>query len=310
MSNKTGDEAVDRSTAKVRDQGRPHGLFRGCMDQIRTSHTIGQSLRSAALAAGLLTDAKCYAELLGQFYMVTAALESRMEELLHNSGSSDCNLDSQALVAKVKSLGYSFKVDYERDLHSLLGPKWNSTIQSWTTEPAKRYIRRLESATHVECAAAAFILHGPLVIGGGAMLKPRVEKAFGEDATHVFESVIGAKRGGRSGRRREFIELYDTLLDDAEEAAAESRVENSESRQNGDEVDPSRDVRFKAIVEACGEFMQLNNEIMLAVRQAPWWRKYVAASAMAAVSALIWRLLAINGGPGAAVTIGSSNITA
>lgn len=305
MASNTAGE--DRSTAKVRDQGRPHGLFRGCMDTIRTSHTIGQSLRSAALAAGLLTDAKCYAELLGQFYVVTAALESRMEELLDEDGPR--GHDRLTLLAKVKSLGYSFKLDYERDLHSLLGPKWNTTIQSWTTEPAKRYIQRLESATHAECVAAAFILHGPLVIGGGAMLKPRVEKAFGEDATHVFESVIGAKRGGRSGRRREFIELYDTLLDDADETATESRVENSESRYNGNAVDSSQDARFKAIVEACGEFMQLNNEMMLAVRQAPWWRKYVAASAMAAVSALIWRVAASNSGP-AVVTIGSSQIKA
>ena len=49
--------------------------------------------------------------------------------------------------------------------------------------PTKQYIKALESANDVECLAAAFILHGPLVIGGGAMLKSRVEKAFGVNAT-------------------------------------------------------------------------------------------------------------------------------
>ena len=58
------------------------GLFRACMDAIRKSHTLGQSLRNASIAAGLLTDKNCYAEMLGQFYVVTAALEQRIDELV------------------------------------------------------------------------------------------------------------------------------------------------------------------------------------------------------------------------------------
>ena len=68
-------------TERVRNQGKPNGLFRQCMDEIRTSHTLGQTLRNAALAAGLLSDEKCYAELLGQFYLATNVLELRLQEL-------------------------------------------------------------------------------------------------------------------------------------------------------------------------------------------------------------------------------------
>ena len=268
-------------TEKARNQGREDGLFRACMDQIRSSHTIGQSLRSAAIAAGLLTDAKCYAELLGQFYLTTAALERRMEELLsaENNDTSDDDGSNYSLLAKVKHLGYSFTHGYEQDLNALLGPNWKEIMQSWTTEPAKQYIQRLETASDIECVAAAFILHGPLIIGGGAALKPRVEKSFGEDATNVCKGVIGTAKGGRSARRLEFVMLYDTLLENEESNYNESTRNNN-----------SRDARFTTIVEACGEFMQLNNAMMISVRQAPWWRKYVAASVMAAVSALVWRM--------------------
>ena len=143
-------------------------------------------------------------------------------------------------------------------------------------------MKRLETASDIECVAAAFILHGPLIIGGGAALKPRVEKAFGEDATHVFEDVIGSSKGGRSGRRRDFIKLYDTLL------------ENGDEEPNSSTTCNSLDTRFTDIVEACGQFMQLNNSMMISVRQAPWWRKYLTASLIAATSALLWKLFAFD----------------
>ena len=288
-------------TEKVRNQGREDGLFRACMDQIRSSHTIGQSLRSAAIAAGLLTDAKCYAELLGQFYLTTAALERRMEELLssENNDTSDDNVSNlrYSLLAKVKHLGYSFTHGYEQDLNALLGPNWKEIMQSWTTEPAKQYIQRLETASDIECVAAVFILHGPLIIGGGAAIKPRVEKSFGKDATNVFKSVIGTAKGGRSARRLEFVMLYDTLLDNEESDYKESTRNNN-----------SRDARFTTIVESCGEFMQLNNAMMISVRQAPWWRKYVAAGVMAAFSALVWRMF-VYGESSTVATISSNSRT-
>jgi hypothetical protein len=289
-------DAVDQ-TEKIRNQGREHGLFRSCMDIIRSSHRIGQALRTAALTAGLLTDANCYAELLGQFYVVTSALEQRMQLLISSAEEVDEKNSSSSspaksktnplLVAKVKALGYSFSHAYARDLHALLGTNWLDIIQSWTSEPAMRYIQKLQCATDAECVAAAFILYGPLVIGGGAMLKPRVEKAFGVDATNVYTDVTGSARGGRSQRRREFINFYDTLLDDDDNEYTSSSVASS-AINNGDSRSGTT---FAQIVDACGEFMELNNQMMVAVKQTPWWKKYVTAS-MVVASALIWKFKA------------------
>lgn len=252
-------------TDKIRDQGMPNGLFRACMDAIRTSHTLGQSLRNASLAAGLLTDRYCYAEMLGQFYVVTAALEERMEDLINKQQEKK---DDPRLVTRVKKLGYSFQSGYESDLQALLGSNWKETITSWTTDAARRYVRRLQSANDEECAAAAFILHGPLIIGGGAALKPRVEKAFGENATNVFSSVVGPSKGGRAGRRREFIQCYDQLL-------------------AGVDKDNLSNDSFADIVAAVREFMDLNNEMMMGVQQSPWWHKYVKATLVVLVSYLV-----------------------
>lgn len=278
----TSDAVAVDQTETIRNQGREHGLFRACMDTIRSSHTLGQTLRTAALTAGLLTDVKCYAELLGQFYLVTDALEERMCELMRAAENDKTPLAATPkskllLVTKVKALGYSFSDAYARDFRVLLGPCWLDILKTyWTTEPAERYMKRLQYASDAECVAAAFILYGPLIIGGGAMLKPRVERAFGAQATHVFADVTGSARGGRAARRREFINLYDTLLD-------EDDYKSTSASPTG------HNATFTTIVQACGEFMELNNQMMMAVKQTPWWKKYVTASMAVVVAALIWR---------------------
>ena len=165
--------------------------------------------------------------MLGQFYLATATLEKRMDELIVSCGNDD-DKKSLLLVSKVKNLGYSFTTAYEKDLEALLGKEWRDTVNAWSTEPTKQYIKAL-----------------------------------------AFEDVTGTAKGGRSSRRREFIDLYDTVL----------------------ESDESYDATFAAVVEKCGEYMRLNNDMMLAVRQRPWWRKYVAASVVAIVSAVIWRVV-------------------
>ena len=163
------DMAEEKRTTRVRDQGRPDGLFRGCMDAIRTSHSIGQALRTAMIAAGLMTDQRCYSELLCQFYVCTAALEKRL------AGQPAEGMVTR--LAAATGLAGGFTSGYEADLAYLLGGgDWRSTAGHLTSEVATRYIQRIEGATEVELAAAVFILWGPLAIGGGAALKPRVKK--------------------------------------------------------------------------------------------------------------------------------------
>ena len=259
----------DDQTENIRNQGRVNGLFRACMDAIRTPHTIGQALRNATLAAGLLTDRNCYAELLGQFYVATAALEKRMDELLMD----DVNGKDEAkylLLKKVKGLGYAFRKGYELDLEFLLGSNWRNILHSWTCKAANDYARELEVAEESKLVAAAFILWGPLVIGGGAALKPRVEKAFGVGATHVFKDVTGPSGGGRSGRRCKFIEVYDELLD-------------------SEKSDDRRKELFDSIVMETGKFMAMNNDMMMAVRQRPWFTKYVWAGFAGILAILVWK---------------------
>ena len=90
-----------------------------------------------------------------------------------------------------------------------------------------------------------------MVIGGGAALKPRVKKSFGENATNVFTDVVGI---GRGDRRKQFIECMDNI---------------------GDQMGPDA---FARVVAASGAFMSLNNEMMMAVKKNPYWLKYVYAT--------------------------------
>ena len=266
-----------RHTEHVRDMGAPGGLFRCCMDEIQVQHTLGQRLRSIVLAAGLMTDALCYAELLAQFYVATAALEDAMDRLMlrHSKDENDDNDDGARLVRAVHALGYRLKPLYEADLVHLFGIPANDAtvlaacVHKITSVPAAAYAARLHDANARELVAAAFILLGPLVIGGGAALKPRVCKAFGEGATHVFSPVVGI---GRAQRRDEFIKCYDELLlllKDAEEARA-AAVE---------------------IVAVCGECMTLNNNMMMALQRRPWWSNLVWVGLAAAGAAVAYRLL-------------------
>lgn len=259
----------ERKTTRARDQGRPNGLFQGCMDAIKTGHRVGQTLRTAMLTAGLLTDRRCYAELLAQFYVCTVALEDRLAGL-KGTGSA------AKLAASIPGVG--FKAGYEADLRHLLGDRaigteleenWRTKVASLTTGTAARYISRIEIADDEELIAAVFILWGPLMIGGGAAIRPRVQKAFGEGATNVFDSVIGP---GRSELRRAFINAFDSVLD----------VGNASATG----FDSVYTARYTRILAATAEFMTLNNELMLSVKQSPWWSRYISAGCAFAVAVI------------------------
>ena len=77
------------------------------------------------------------------------------------------------------------------DLKALLGSNWQQLADEMKTPVAEEYVSRTKNANAYEIAAAAFILWGPLVIGGGAMMKPRIKKSFGEDSTRLFDDVTG-----------------------------------------------------------------------------------------------------------------------
>ena len=91
------------------------------------------------------------------------------------------------------------------------------------------------------------ILWGPLVIGGGAAVYPKVKNAFGIECTHVLRPITGP---GREQRRNDFITTLDEIA------------------ERGDE-------KFDKIVEYAGIFMRHNNNIMIAVKKNPFWMNYI-----------------------------------
>lgn len=188
-----------------------------------------------------------YAELLTQFYVTTECLDLILLESESEIASSVLNSE----LGKYKG----FCNDYATDLEHLLGPDHLRIINSYKSEAAIKYIKTLkENNAKVELRDASllagiFILWGPMIIGGGAMLYPRVKKAYGELACSTFTLFIGS---GREKRKREFIDFFDSVGE---------RMEEEE---------------FNKVVELCGEYMRMNNEMMVQVKRRPWWVKWGA----------------------------------
>ncbi|CAE8678537.1 unnamed protein product [Polarella glacialis] len=240
--------AVDESKAfdKAAAKGREGGLYRACMSQIRGSHSVGQSLRLGLVATGLLSDVNCYTEALVQFYVCTKALDKRLRS------------SSSSVVAKVHSAvdKYSFVAGYEADLRQLLGEqRWTAEVEARTSVAAATYCQRLAGASDLDLVAAVFVLHGALIIGGGAAMEPRVKARF--KAVELFKNVIGP---GRADRRTDFMTLFDQLIDE------------------------SNQPDFKAIVSGTGEFMEQNNALMLGMHKKPYWY-YPAVVAFVGIAA-------------------------
>jgi hypothetical protein len=266
---KASNEATDLSDLKeerkqtdlIRNRGMEGGLFRASMDKIRKSHHYGQLLRQAFIVMGLFSDKDCYSELLTQFYVTTKALE----KLVHEK--------ELACVKKVASY-YRFTELYEEDLKYLLGDdQWERVVEGeLISEAAREYIALIEK----ECGtgdkadreaaiiAGIVILWGPLIIGGGAALYPKIKRAYGIEATHVLRPIIGA---GREQRRNDFITCIDAIA---------SKDGYHEDQQ-----------RFDRIVECVGRFMEYNNRIMVAVKRQPSWLNYVYTGAAVAVIAAV-----------------------
>ena len=241
--NETNEKEDDASEA-IRRKGVPDGLFDKCMIQIRTAHSIGQSLRTLFVLSGVFSDKMLYSELLTQFYVVTEALERLLEK--H---------EPQLLSSLREQYKGGFAKLYQSDLQYLLeNTNPPLCVADLTSSSAKKYIETIQSDISIEngqyrkeaLIAGVFILWGPLIIGGGAAMYPRVKSSYGLDATNVFTHIIGS---GRSKRVQDFIDIYDALGTD-------------------------KTLDFDKIVELSGKYMQCNNEMMVAVKRNPKWAYY------------------------------------
>lgn len=248
-----------RQTDLVRNRGAKDGLFRACMDRIRQQHHIGQLLRSAFVMGGVFTDVHCYTELLTQFYAATKALEELLGKVKQQQ-KTHISEEMRALLDR-----YAFTEAYEADLKYLLGEsEWEAQVQQLTSDAAAKYVRKLQTYANLEegVLAGVIILWGPLVIGGGASLYPRVRKAYGEGACNVFKQILGSQ--GREDRRSEFINAVDSVA------------------LKGDDKSP---IKFQNIVDLCGIYMGHNNAMMTSVKRRAWWMNYVYGGLSLAVAA-------------------------
>ena len=243
---KEQNEVFDKTAAK----GVPDGLFQCSMKAIRSAHIRANRMRAGLVVAGLFTDKHLYREVLTLFYIVTKELETKLQQYR----------ETDAICAKILSLGYHFTPQYEADLQHLYGESWKEDIALLLerNDVARSYCTKIQAMTSgVELAGAAFCLWGALIIGGGAAAKPRVQALLGGHTTpHVFDSVTGP---GRAQRRQNFVSTWDSL---ATPGTAD----------------------FDDIVQNCQDCMQCNNDLITSVKRNPWWLSYLVSAGVGAVA--------------------------
>ena len=256
---------------KTTEKGAEEGLFRACMDSIRSAHFSANRLRATLVLAGLFTDKKVYREVIALFYVATNTMEKKIIALEKDDGNEICG--------KLLSLGYRFGPQYEKDLKSLYDDSgdWKLAVENVlakSTDGAKAYIKAIESmSTDAELAGAAFCLWGALIIGGGAVAMPRVESLCGKEACHLFASVTGP---GRGERKANFIKMWDSLV----VAVEDDDDDKNDGEKNDKKNSSSSSSLFEQIIAVSKECMQGNNELITSVKRNPWWLKYIISTAV------------------------------
>ena len=112
------DRAYDATTLK----GRPGGLFRSCMDKIRSKHNRARDIRTGLILLGLYTDPIMYRGWLCAFYATNYVLEQKMKSPEFIAGLKD-DPKEQKIMDGLLKLGetYYFSELYEKDLMYLYG---------------------------------------------------------------------------------------------------------------------------------------------------------------------------------------------
>lgn len=115
-------DKIDRAYDATTSKGKPDGLFRACMEAIRSSHHEARQIRTALILVGLFTDPELYREWLSVFYIVNLELEEKMKSA--DFEESLCNDERElTILKKLQELGnkYYFSELYEQDLQLLWG---------------------------------------------------------------------------------------------------------------------------------------------------------------------------------------------
>merc|ERR1712137_784168 len=223
-------------------------LYGRMMQSIHTRHELGNRMRMLKLPL-IFSEPRLYADAISQFYLLSRTLELRLQSAHH------------PMVERVKALGLHVTPGYEADLCSLYGSAWRDKAEAAATHATKQYIKELNAADDVSLVAAAFILYGALVVGGGKATQAKVKKIFPScehalfDVAEDMASIRREFKGGFTAIGREWPEHFHTLEKEA------------------------------------ARFMALNNTVVFAIRC--WGRRAscvaLTAAFMVAACCVMWR---------------------
>mmetsp|Transcript_56543 Transcript_56543/g.112439 ORF Transcript_56543/g.112439 Transcript_56543/m.112439 type:complete len:262 (-) Transcript_56543:47-832(-) len=234
----------------IDNKQEPMALYDRMMKAIHVGHAWGNKIRMLKLPL-ILTDTRLYAGAIAQFFELTRTLESRL-------------LDSkEPLLVRVREgLSINATAGYEADLQELFGASWREEVARVRTAATTAYCKQLTEASIVELAAAAFILYGALVVGGGKATQKKVKKVFPSCEHKLFDVAEDMPKA-----RREFKALFTAL--------------GKEWPEHADEL-----------TRQAARFMALNNTVVLSVRCLPhWWWRVTATVATAGLAVVAARMI-------------------
>ena len=150
-------------------------LYGRMMKSISSGHDRANRMRMLKLPL-IFTEAKLYAGAIAQFYWLSDALEAQLRRHAEHP-----------MVATVAALGLCVTPGYAADLKQLYGEEWLEIAAAARTPATASYVAELEAADPVSLVAAAFILYGALVVGGGKATQAKVRSV-----SHYQTPISGA----------------------------------------------------------------------------------------------------------------------
>jgi hypothetical protein len=123
--------ANDKEWDETTQKGSADGLFRSCMNAIKSAHKNALEVRTGLIALGLFTDKRIYREAISLFYTVTRELEIKMLSADFHEKVQDDATELEVL-EKMRSYGQKFYFTdaYEKDLENLFTPEtWKNEVE-------------------------------------------------------------------------------------------------------------------------------------------------------------------------------------
>ncbi|KAJ8613544.1 hypothetical protein CTAYLR_002174 [Chrysophaeum taylorii] len=205
---------------------KEHGpsLYVRMIKSIASSHTFGNRVRMVKLPL-IFVEEQLYAGAIGQFFWLTEALEAAVAQHADDP-----------MVQRIKALGLGDMAPrYAADLEQILGPKWRTEATRIRTAATSAYCDIIATAGSVELVAAAFILYGALVVGGGKMTQKKVKKIFPNCDHKLFDVADNMKEA-----RQHFMNTFNKIGKEWPE-------------------------HFETLEQHAARFMSLNNSVVLSI---------------------------------------------